>query len=175
MPGFSRAQIGITALLSVILWKHLLFLKIVPITASKFSVLASFPAIGHFSPVFTTYIECRKNPLKCTFKLAAFGTIFGFTGDFRNNYLYQWPESERRNNLTEEGSVRIFRIVSVVIEASKNLKLNFVHNKASQKFENYRRSFRKYWSEFEVRENKYSSRDTISLQKWLDLVLLSRN
>jgi hypothetical protein len=32
----------------------------------KILVLASFPAIGQFAPVFTSY-GCRKNPRKCTF------------------------------------------------------------------------------------------------------------
>ncbi len=41
-------------------------------------------------------------------------------------------------------SVRIFKLVSVFIEVSKNLNFHFLYNKASKKIKNHQRIYTKY-------------------------------
>jgi hypothetical protein len=50
----------------------------------KGSVLASFPAIGRFSPVFTPYWMLEKSA-KMYISPAAFEIIFWITGSFKNS------------------------------------------------------------------------------------------
>ncbi len=87
----------------------------------KSCVLASFPAIGRFSPVFTPYWMLEKSA-------KMYRRLWNNFLDHRQ-LSYQYQKAGKSS--LKKVSVRIFRII-VFVEACKNFKFNCLHNKASQ-------------------------------------------
>jgi hypothetical protein len=93
----------------------------------KSSVLASFPAIGRFSPLFTPHWMLEKSA-KMYRRLR---NNFHDHGQLSEQFRVIGEYLKARKSSLKKVSVRIFGII-VFIEADKKFKFNCLHNKASQ-------------------------------------------
>jgi hypothetical protein len=146
----------------LLLWKHLIILKILPVTFFKDLVAAFRNPLGtvklDLEPLLGFWKLFRKPPLTCVNR-----AIFPLSNE-RWSRGENWPMTEivSQRRILMLLSVQVSEFVSVFIEASHIFVINSFFNRSTKKSKNHWFMSRKYWCNFKTWKN-YPCGDTVPL------------